>query len=291
MLIGLAALLACEGIFQYLLGANDIDRRIRGPFSHYMTFSGFLLISDLLLLAAMVYAGRWRSPWRWAALAVINAALLGTYTRNAWVALALSLTVLILIRRPRLLLAYLPAAALFVVLAPVPVLHRVASIADLRDASNYDRLCMLKAGLTMVRERPLFGIGPDLVKRRYAIYRPLSAPRLEVPHLHNSWLQIAAEQGLPSLAAYLALTLSSATLAWRRFVREGGRLGPGRTSTSASWSPCSPSTWPACSRTTGETPKCSSRSCSCWPSPSAFRWPSAPGARTSGRNSRRVSDI
>jgi O-antigen ligase len=226
VLIGLAALLACEGLFQYLLGADDIDRRIRGPFSHYMTFSGFLLISDLLLLAAMIYAGRWRSPWRWAALAVINAALLGTYTRNAWVALALALTVLILIRMPRLLLAYAPAAALFVVLAPVPVLHRVGSIADLRDASNYDRLCMLKAGLTMIRERPLFGIGPDLVKRRYAIYRPLSAPRLEVPHLHNSWLQIAAEQGLPSLAAYLALTLSSATLAWRRFVREGGRLGP-----------------------------------------------------------------
>jgi O-antigen ligase len=226
VLIVLAALLACEGLSQYLLGDNDINRRIRGPFSHYMTFSGFLLISDLLLLAAMTYAGRWRSPWRWAALAAINAALLGTYTRNAWVALALSLTVLVLIRAPRLLLAYVPAAALFVVLAPVPVLHRVGSIADLRDASNYDRLCMLKAGLRMVGERPLFGLGPEMVRERYGIYRPLSAPRFEVPHLHNSWLQIAAERGLPSLAAYLALTLASAVLAWRRFVREGGHRGP-----------------------------------------------------------------
>jgi O-antigen ligase len=225
VLIALAAVLACEGVLQYLLGDDDINRRIRGPFSHYMTFSGFLLISDLLLLASMTYAGRWRSPWRWGALAVINAALLGTYTRNAWVALALSVTVLILIRVPRLLLAYVPAAALFVVLAPVPLLHRVASIADLRDPSNYDRLCMLEAGLTMIRERPLFGLGPDLVKRRYAIYRPLSAPRYEVPHLHNSWLQIAAEQGLPSLAAYLALNLAAAVLAWRRFVREGGHRG------------------------------------------------------------------
>ncbi len=226
VLIVLAALLACEGVAQYLLGDDDITRRIRGPFSHYMTFSGFLLISDLLLLAAMTYARRWRSVWRWAALAAINAALLGTYTRNAWVALALSLTVLILIRAPRLLLAYLPAAALFVVLAPVPVLQRVASIADLRDASNFDRLCMLKAGLAMVRERPFFGLGPDLVRERYALYRPLAAPRFEVPHLHNSWLQIAAEQGLPSLAAYLALTVASATVAWRSFVREGGHRGP-----------------------------------------------------------------
>ncbi len=226
VLIVLAALLACEGLTQYLLGDDDINRRIRGPFSHYMTFSGFLLISDLLLLASMTYARRWRSVWRWGALAVINAALLGTYTRNAWVALALSLTVLILIRAPRLLLAYLPAAALFVVLAPVPVLERVASIGDLRDASNFDRLCMLKAGLAMVRERPVFGLGPDLVRARYALYRPLAAPRFEVPHLHNSWLQIAAEQGLPSLAAYLALTGAAATVAWRAFVREGRHRGP-----------------------------------------------------------------
>jgi O-antigen ligase len=226
VLIALAALLACEGILQYLLGDNDINRRIRGPFSHYMTFSGFLLIADLLLLSSLIYAGRWRSPWRWAALAVINAALLGSYTRNAWVALALSLTVLILLRVPRLLLAYIPAAVLFVVLVPVPLLHRAVSIVDLRDASNYDRLCMLKAGLEMVRERPLFGVGPELVKQRYPIYRPLSAPRYEVPHLHNSWLQIAAEQGLPCLAAYLALTLASAGLAWRMFRREGGHRGP-----------------------------------------------------------------
>ena len=52
------------------------------------------------------------------------------------------------------------------------------------------------------------------------------APRFEVPHLHNSWLQIAAEQGLPSLAAYLALTVASAAVAWRAFVREGGHRGP-----------------------------------------------------------------
>ena len=197
-LIALAALLACDGLSQYLLGYGDIDRRIRGPFSHYMTFSGFLLICDLLLLASMIYAGRWRSPWRWAALAAINAALLGSYTRNAWVALALSLTVLILLRVPKLLLAYLPAAVLFVVLAPVPLLHRVLSIVDLRDASNYDRLCMLEAGLDddpgapALRRRSGSGEAalPDLP-------RP-SAPRYEVPHLHNSCCSSRPSRGSPA---------------------------------------------------------------------------------------------
>jgi O-antigen ligase len=225
-LITVAALLACAGLSQYLLGYGDIDRRIRGPFSHYMTFSGFLLVADLLLIAAMVYAGRWRSPWAWGALALINGALLGSYTRNAWVALALTLTVLVVVRAPRLLLAYVPVSVLFVTLAPVPLLHRVLSIADLRDPSNYDRLCMLEAGLAMVRERPLFGLGPELVERRYPIYRSPAAPRYDVPHLHNSLLEIAAERGLPALASYLALTAAAAALAWRRFVREGGRRGP-----------------------------------------------------------------
>jgi O-antigen ligase len=226
VLVGLAALLACEGLSQFLMGYGGVDRRIRGPFSHYMTFSGFLLIADLLLLASMIYAGRWRRWWAWAALAVINFALLGSYTRNAWVALALTLTVLALIRAPRLLLAYVPATVLFVVLAPVPLLHRVVSIIDLRDPSNYDRLCMMEAGFAMIRERPLFGLGPELVERRYSIYRSPSAPRFDVPHLHNNLVQLAAERGVPAMLAYLALTLSSAAVAWSRFRREGGRRGP-----------------------------------------------------------------
>jgi len=220
-----ATLLAGVGLAQYLFGYGDIERRIRGSFSHYMTFSGVLLIGDLLLVSTMVYGGRWRSLWRWAALAILNVALLGSLTRNAWVALVLTLTVLVVLRAPRLLLAYLPAAVLFVVLAPVPLLHRVMSIADLRDPSNYDRLCMLEAGLAMIRERPLFGLGPELVERRYAIYRSPAAPRYEVPHLHNNLLELAAERGLPALASYLWLTGASMAAAWRGFRREGGRSG------------------------------------------------------------------
>ncbi|HSS49852.1 MAG TPA: O-antigen ligase family protein, partial [Thermoanaerobaculia bacterium] len=224
-LVVVATLLACQGLSQYLFGFGDIDRRIRGPFSTYMTFSGFLLICDLLLVASMVYARRWRSLWRWGALLLINAALLGSYTRNAWVGLMVALAVLALIRAPRLLLAFAPAAVIFIVLAPVPLLHRVTSIFNPRDISNYDRLCMLEAGLTMVRESPVFGIGPDVVRHRYALYRAPSAPRYNVPHLHNSLLQIAAERGLPALAAYLGLHLAAVALAWRRFRREGGTLG------------------------------------------------------------------
>ena len=52
----------------------------------------------------------------------------------------------------------------------------MVSITDLKDLSNYDRLCMLEAGMTMVKERPLFGLGPEMVERRYPIYRSPTAP-------------------------------------------------------------------------------------------------------------------
>lgn len=233
-LVASAALLACAGLAQYLVGYGDIDRRIRGPFSHYMTFSGFLLICDLLLLTHLLVAGRGvrsggRWGWRWAALVPINIALLGSYTRGAWVALVVSVTVLLLIRAPKLLLAYLPVGLLIVLLAPVPLVTRMLSITNLQDPSNYDRICMLEAGLMMVKERPLFGLGPEMVERRYPIYRSPTAPRFEVPHLHNSFLQLAAERGVPTLLAYLAMNIACLRYIlrqYRRERREGGRHGP-----------------------------------------------------------------
>lgn len=226
VLVLVAALISIQGLGQLLVGYGDINHRIRGPFSHYMTFAGVLLLADLLLLARMFYGPGKRGLWRWAALVLINVALVGCLTRSAWVALALALTVLVLIKAPKLLLAYLPAALLFLLVAPVPVIHRVQSILDLSDTSNYDRLCMAEAGFYMIRERPLFGIGPGMVEARYPIYRHPTAPRPQVPHLHNSFLQIGAEEGLLALGAYLWLMIGTLHLSFRAFRRhessEGG---------------------------------------------------------------------
>ena len=164
-LVVVGALISFYGLAQLLYGYGGIDRRIRGPFSHWMTYAGVLLVCELLLLARLAVdrASR-RHAWRWIALLLINLGLLGSLTRGAWVALVVMLAALFALRRPRYLTAFVPAAVLFVVLAPVPLLSRILSIADLRDTSNYDRLCMADAGLRMIAERPLFGIGPDMVR-------------------------------------------------------------------------------------------------------------------------------
>jgi O-antigen ligase len=218
-LVAVAALCAIYGAIQLLfLGYGSIDNRVPGPFSHYMTFAGVLLMADLLVIGALVCGGH-RSLWRWAALALINFALLATLTRSAWVAFVIALTLCLLLRRPRWVLAYVPAALLFAFLAPSTVVKRVVSIFDLQDVSNYDRICMVEAGLSMVEERPLVGLGPGMVRRYYPIYRHPSAPRRWVPHLHSNLVHIAAEEGLPTLAAYLWLTAASLLVAYRGYRR------------------------------------------------------------------------
>jgi O-antigen ligase len=232
-LVVVAALAAAFGLVQLGLGYGGIDRRIRGPFSHWMTFAHFLMVCDCLLigrLAAGPPARGWRRLGLWAALAAINLAIVGSLTRSVWVALAFTFTLLLAVRAPRWLLAYLPAAALVVLVAPVPLLHRMASVVDLGDPSNYDRLCMVRAAARMTAERPLLGLGPEMVRERYAIYREPTAPRYGVPHLHNNLLQLAAERGLPALAAYLAMTVLALAAAARGFRAAGGfraaRAGP-----------------------------------------------------------------
>lgn len=238
LLLLAATAFALHGLAQYFFGYGDIDRRIRGPFSHYMTFSGVLLVVDLLLVAQLVHPTArpaesqrfWRTLahplFRWTALAAINLALAGSLTRGAWVAVAVAFTGLVLARAPRLLAAYLPAAAVLLLLAPVPWVARALSIVDVGDTSNYDRLCMAAAGAQMIAEQPLLGIGPDQVKLRYPLYRHPTAPRFRVPHLHNSFLQLAAERGLLSLVAFVALLAVPVAVAWRG-LRAAERAGRG----------------------------------------------------------------
>ncbi len=223
-LIAMAGLSGLFGLAQYFDGYDRLSHRIHATFSHYMTFSGVLLVIDLLVLAQAV-AGRldrgWRGAWRWAALVAINGALVGTFTRNAWVGLAVAGTLLVVLRSPRWLLAYPVVALVFVLVAPRPILGRVGSIVDPRDPSNWDRLCMARSGLAMIEDRPVVGLGPNMVRILYPEYRLPEALRKEVPHLHDSFLQLAAERGLLSLAGYVALTLVGLGTAWRLWVREG----------------------------------------------------------------------
>ena len=226
LLIAIMVMLAVYGIGQYFLtDYGPLDRRIPGPFSHYMTFSGVLLLGFFLLLGRIASGSGWRRPWVWLALGTISVTLGLTLTRGAWVAAGVSFAIVLMLRARRLVPVYLVVLLAFGVLmfsfGPETWKQRISSITDPRNESNYDRLSMLQAGLFMISERPLFGVGPSMVEHRYAIYRHPTATRFHVKHLHNSFLQIAAERGLLSLTAYLWLMVAGLRVTYRGY-RDGG---------------------------------------------------------------------
>ncbi len=196
--------LSVGGIWQFLHGGDRLANRIRGTLSHYMTFSGLALIAGCLLLGfALEAKGRWRVA---GFLCVIPfTAVLLTYTRGAYVGIVAALLVYAGLRRPVSLLWLAPALVAIFLLAPQGIRDRIRSTVDITDPTNRDRIAMARAGLRMVHDYPIFGLGPDVVKFYYPLYRDPDAPRFSVPHLHNNLLQFAAANGIFAAAAYLVL--------------------------------------------------------------------------------------
>jgi O-antigen ligase len=221
LLLALSAsgsILALLGIWQFRHGGDDLGNRIRGTLSHYMTFSGLAMIAACLLLGfALEGRGRWRLV---GLLGVVPlAAVLLTFTRGAYVGLVAALLLYLAVRRPRGLLWLAPALLAVFLLAPADIRGRIRSIVDLQDTTNRDRVAMVRAGSRIVADRPLFGLGPDMIQPYYPLYRDADAPRFRVPHLHNNVVQIAAANGVFAAAAYvvlIALFLARAIVLLRR---------------------------------------------------------------------------
>jgi len=176
-----------------------------------------------LILVGLVGLGARRTPeLRRSFLLAVSAAAMTSaialsYTRNAWIGLVVGSAVILFAATPRALLVFIPAVMAALFFLPQPVIRRMAGTFSIRETSNYDRLCMIEAGISMIEDRPLFGLGLDAVKIRYPLYRRPDAPRFRVPHLHNNIIQIGAERGLFTLGAYLALLATF-------FVKAGGAI-------------------------------------------------------------------
>ena len=197
-------LLSAIGVWQFAHGGNDLENRITGPLSHYMTFSGLTMIGGCVLLGLALEG---RGAWRWVGMSAVVplGAMLLTFTRNAYVGILLAVVVYLALRRPRGLVWLVPALVLVFVLSPAAIRARIRSIPSLKDITNRDRISMVHAGARMIADDPLFGIGPEMVRAQYPLYRDPDAAQWRVPHLHDNALQLAAASGLPEAAAYLAM--------------------------------------------------------------------------------------
>lgn len=190
-------------IAYYFIKAGP-QERIRGFMGHYMTQAGLLELF-LALAMGMAVFGRGKPRLLWAAVLVpAGAALMMTLTRNAWIGVGAAIVLILALWKPKALVLAPIFVGLFYLAGPAAVKSRIRSVFDGRDPSNIARLEYGRAGLKIIGERPIFGTGPHTV---HVVFQD---PKYELGdyarhnvHLHNNFLQIAAERGLPALAAWL----------------------------------------------------------------------------------------
>jgi len=179
-------------------------------------------------------AGRRPRPIRvWVLLAatasvvavMLAVALYMSFSRGAWLGAAAALLAMGLFLPRRRWIGFaiiggLAAAGLLLNgagLLPASITDRFADIGtlvDFRDVrgvkindANYaviERLAHWQAAVRMLEAHPLTGVGFSNYQSVYEQYRLLNWP-MPLGHAHNIYLNIAAETGLPGLAAYLVL--------------------------------------------------------------------------------------
>src|SRR6185503_17933403 len=69
--------------------------------------------------------------------------------------------------------------------------------------SNAFRIVTWRTGLRMIESHPLLGLGPEIPRIQFDQWVPADIPR-PLPegsyiHLHNLYLQYAAERGIPTM--------------------------------------------------------------------------------------------
>lgn len=241
----IGALVASRGLVQFVVkvqeaAAQGIDfytfytpDRITGFMSHWMTFAGQEMVVLLLMMSFLFFAPATKrvGMWVWVVLtAIIAIAELLNETRTVWLALGIAGLYLLWFWK-RWTAVLVPAVALLAIsIAPGSVHERFMSFFQPKKNvdSNEFRTVTFRTGIEMIKAHPLLGLGPEGTKYYFQEYVPKDIPR-PLPsgwygHLHNIYLQYAAERGIPTMLMMMWLLF----MALYDFGRSLRRLPPGR---------------------------------------------------------------
>ena len=177
-------------------------------------------------------------------------ALFVSWTRAAWLAIAASMVAIPIIRLRLFISAMiiglislglsihlLTYKNFYMVFAPDPryvrahddlASHLEATVA-FRDVSVAERIYRWLAGIEMWKEHPVAGFGPNTFYHFYDHYtveafRTWVSLNPERSDVHNYYLQVLIEQGIPGLAIWLLLMFSSLIIAYRLMFKLQGFL-------------------------------------------------------------------
>lgn len=132
---------------------------------------------------------------------ILFGGLLVTYTRGAWIAIAVVMILLLLINRAYKMIGYISCAGVIGIISlqlffkSSLIVKRLNTLSDLKFRSNSERLYGWISSLDIIRDYPLTGIGFANFAAVYSKYK-LPAAKMILAHAHNTFLVLATEGGI-----------------------------------------------------------------------------------------------
>ncbi len=206
------SLTSAIGLVNYLTRTRiSYDGRLLSTFKHHNDLAAYLVLTLPICMGCLLASLRKRSLWRQSILlllgvSVMTSNLIFSFTRGAWIAVSVAFIVLAIFHERRLLLILILFSLVSPFVMPTSVKERFVTIVHRKQGFMGDRPNWWATSMRMIKEHPLTGIGPGRFEDEYALRQPEGS--VAIPqHAHNTFLNIAAEMGLPTLFALLWLCI------------------------------------------------------------------------------------
>ena len=204
-----ALLISIDGFVEYHTGVdllrhraltpNDYLRRVSASFIHPNDFGVYLVVMNLVLMAA-VLSGNIILKARLGLLAAAAASLASlfmTQSRGSWLSFVLAVFVFSALKGKKAVVIFLVVFAAGFMALPLATRERVINIADVKSSggTTWERLKLWEGTVNMIKVHPVLGFGANTYSRNFPKYKPSDYP--DERYAHNSYLQIASEVGIP----------------------------------------------------------------------------------------------
>ena len=228
-MLSVTVVAVCRHAFYGFKFAN-INDAVTPFFRNHVNYSA-MLVCTVPVLIACYHLSRRRRSLIMAAMVIVLIALFFSYARGAWLALIIGMLSYWLIRKRRLLVAFIVATILIISSAlwlssndrylnyahdyRTTIFHKnfeehLVATYKLKDVSTAERFNRWIAGVRMIKDNWLTGYGPNTF---YYNYKPYAIPAFKTwvsdnkdhSTVHNYFLLVLIEQGVPGLLFFLLI--------------------------------------------------------------------------------------
>ena len=222
LLLASAAIATIYALAKFVAQGGAFPVRVRGAVGHPLTYGGqaMLLATVAAAILLRVRDRRWRVA-ALALLALLAPALLGSYTRSAWIGTLVAFGVLLGFTRARWLAGLAALVVVLLLVLPHGYRERALSAFDPSNPWNVERVHLWTAGWRIFQAHPITGVGLQDLHPWIERYHP-PGPHEQHGHLHSIYVQIGASMGIVGLAAFAWLVIGlyrTAGFGLRRDVR------------------------------------------------------------------------